>query len=60
MGEDGCEFMLGLTVVVGINTKTVSKASVAIVNVDTTVQDKAIAFPTDVRLYHKARGSPLV
>jgi IS5 family transposase len=34
-----------------------SKASVAIVNVDTTVQDKAIAFPTDARLYHKARGA---
>ncbi|OIQ65024.1 hypothetical protein GALL_534210 [mine drainage metagenome] len=27
------------------------------VNVDTTVQDKAIAFPTDARLYHKARGA---
>jgi IS5 family transposase len=25
------------------------------VNVDTTVQEKAIAFPTDARLYHKAR-----
>src|SRR4030095_17091851 len=25
------------------------------VNVDTTVQAKAIAFPTDARLYHKAR-----
>lgn len=57
MGEEGCEFMLGLTVMTGINTKTVSEASVAIVNVDTTVQDKAIAFPTDARLYHKARGA---
>jgi IS5 family transposase len=25
------------------------------VNVDTTVQEKAVAFPTDARLYHKAR-----
>ncbi|EKO77870.1 hypothetical protein LEP1GSC068_2359 [Leptospira sp. Fiocruz LV3954] len=25
------------------------------VNVDTTVQEKAIAFPTDARLYHKMR-----
>ena len=57
IGEEGCEFMLGLTVVAGIKTKTVSKASVAIVNVDTTVQDKAIAFPTDAGLYHKARGA---
>ena len=27
------------------------------VNVDATVQDKAIAFPTDAWLYHKARGA---
>ena len=25
------------------------------VNVDTTVQEKVIAFPTDARLYHKMR-----
>lgn len=27
------------------------------VNADTTVQEKAIAFPTDARLYHKMRGT---
>lgn len=57
IGEDGCEFMLGLTVRTGLETGTVRRASLAVVNVDTTVQDKAIAFPTDARLYHKARGS---
>ncbi|NDU91650.1 MAG: IS5 family transposase [Ferrovum sp.] len=57
IGEAGCEFMLGTTVLAGIETKTVSRASLAVVNVDTTVQDKAIAFPTDARLYHKARGA---
>jgi IS5 family transposase len=57
IGEAGCEFMLGLTILAGIETKTVSMASLAVVNVDTTVQDKAIAFPTDARLYHKARGA---
>ena len=57
IGEDGCEFMLGITVQAGIETKTVAKASLVVVNVDTTVQDKAIAFPTDARLYHKARGT---
>ena len=57
IGEAGCEFMLGLTVLAGIETRTVSKVSLAVVNVDTTVQDKAIAFPTDARLYHKARGA---
>jgi len=57
IGDTGCEFMLGLTVKVGLATKTVAKASLAIVNVDTTVQEKAIAFPTDARLYHKARAT---
>ena len=57
IGETGCEFMLSLTIHAGILTKTVSATSLAIVNVDTTVQEKAIAFPTDARLYHKARGT---
>lgn len=55
IGETGCEFMLGLTVRAGLATRAVSLTSLAVVNVDTTVQDKAIAFPTDARLYHKAR-----
>ena len=49
--------MLSLTIYAGIVTKTVSAASLAIVNVDTTVQEMAVAFPTDARLYHKARGA---
>ena len=49
--------MLGLTIQTGIMTKTVSATSLAVVNVDTTVQEKAISFPTDARLYHKARGA---
>lgn len=57
IGEDGCEFMLGLTVRTGLATRAVLRTSLSVVNVDTTVQDKAIAFPTDARLYHKARGS---
>ena len=57
VGDKGCEFMLGLTVQTGLETRTVSYASLSVVNIDTTVQDKAIAFPTDARLYHKARGS---
>ena len=39
----------------GLATNTVAKSSLAIVNVDTTVQDKAVTFPTDARLLHKAR-----
>lgn len=55
IGETGCEFILGLTVGAGLATKTVAQASLAVVNVDTTVQDKAVAFPTDSRLLNKAR-----
>ncbi|MDO8778783.1 MAG: IS5 family transposase [Burkholderiaceae bacterium] len=55
IGEAGCEFILGLTVTAGLATRTVAKTSLAVVNVDATVQDKAVAFPTDARLLHKAR-----
>ena len=57
IGDTGCEFMLGLTIKAGLATRTVSQASLAVVNVDTTVQEKAIAYPTDARLYHKARAT---
>ena len=57
VGDVGCEFMLGLTIQAGLKTRSISSASLSVVNVDTTVQDKAIAFPTDARLYHKARGA---
>jgi transposase, IS5 family len=55
IGADGCEFLLGMTVQAGLQTKTITEASLAVVNVDTTVQDKAVAFPTDARLLNKAR-----
>lgn len=55
IGEMGCEFILGLTLSAGLATKTVARSSLAVVNVDTTVQDKAVTFPTDARLLHKAR-----
>lgn len=55
IGEAGCELMLKLTVATGIALKTVSERSLSQVTVDTTVQEKAVAFPTDARLYHKAR-----
>ncbi|WP_332774989.1 IS5 family transposase [Polaromonas sp.] len=55
IGESGCEFILGLTVQAGLATRAVAKTSLAVVNVDTTVQDKAVAFLTDARLLHKAR-----
>jgi len=57
IGEAGCKFMRGLTIHVGITTRAVSASSLTVVNVDTTVQEKVIAFPTDARLYHKARAA---
>jgi transposase, IS5 family len=59
IGAAGCEFILGLTVQTGLATKTLQTASLAVVNVNITVQDKAVAFPTDARLLNKAR-IPLV
>lgn len=55
IGPVGCEFILGLTVQTGLATKTIRASSLAVVEVDTTVQDKAVAFPTDARLLNKAR-----
>ena len=55
IGQEGCEFILSLTVQTGLATKTIAASSLAAVNVDTTVQDKAVAFPTDARLLNKAR-----
>jgi len=57
IGEAGCKFMRGLTIHIGIATRAVSASSLTVVNVDTTVQEKVIAFPTDARLYHKARAA---
>jgi len=56
VGEAGCEFLLKLTIEAGVATKTVVPKAFEAVNVDTTVQEKAIAHPTDARLYHKARA----
>ena len=53
IGEGGCEWLLQLTLEVGLATKTIQPAHLRQVSVDTTVQPKAVAFPTDARLYLK-------
>ena len=53
IGEAGCEWLLQLTIAVGLQTETVRPAHLQQVSVDTTVQPKAVAFPTDARLYLK-------
>jgi transposase, IS5 family len=51
----GCEKLLELTITAGLATQAVKPTSFRQVTVDTTVQEKASAFPTDGRLYHKGR-----
>jgi len=55
MGADGIEKMLTETLEVATRSKLLKNNHLKKVNVDTTVQEKAIAFPTDSRLYHKMR-----
>ena len=55
LGEAGAEAMLKATIETGVAMKAISPAQVRHVNVDTTVQTKAIRHPTDSRLYDRAR-----
>ncbi len=55
IGEAGMERLLRETIELGLQTGTVSKRDLKRLTVDTTVQEKAVHFPTDVRLCHKAR-----
>lgn len=49
------EKLLEETINIGLKTKTIKKRDLDKTIVDTTVQEKAIAYPTDSRLYHRAR-----
>jgi len=55
IGEEGVEWLLTKTVEAGREAGVISERSVEAVIVDTTVMEKAIAHPTDARLYEKAR-----
>lgn len=55
IGPEGCSVLLGATVAAGMQTGTVSEAECREVVVDTTVMEKAVAHPTDSKLYHRAR-----
>ena len=54
IGPEAMEELLKATVDLALETKTVKASSLERVTVDTTVQEKAIAHPTDSRLYLKA------
>ena len=49
----GCEKLLKLTLATGVQTQAVALTGFKQATVDTTVQGKAITFPTDGRLYHR-------
>ena len=55
IGQEGMERLLQETIRLGRQTGTLTRQDLKRVNVDTTVQEKAVKFPTDARLCHKAR-----
>jgi transposase, IS5 family len=55
VGVEGSEQLLRESLAAARREAVLTPTEIKRVNVDTTVQEKAIAFPTDARLYHKAR-----
>jgi IS5 family transposase len=55
VGADGIESLLKETLDTARRQQALKEQEIERLNIDTTVQEKAIAFPTDARLYHKAR-----
>lgn len=55
VGPEGVEKLLKQALRSAMELKALKPREVKRVNVDTTVQEKAVAFPTDARLYEKAR-----
>ncbi|MFQ5673242.1 MAG: IS5 family transposase, partial [Nitrospinales bacterium] len=53
--SEGLETLLAETVHAGLKTRVLKRASLHRLNVDTTVQEKAVSFPTDAKLYHRMR-----
>src|ERR1700735_2446117 len=56
LGEGGVEELLATTIAAAVQMKAVKPAEFERVIVDTTVQEKAIAYPTDSRLLEVARA----
>ena len=54
-GQDGAEALLKQTIEVGLKVKAIKETELKRVNVDTTVQEKFIRYPTDIRLYDRVR-----
>ena len=57
IGDEGVEWLLTRTIEAGRASGAVTSNSLSEIAVDTTVMEKAIAHPTDSRLYERARRS---
>ena len=55
LGEAGAEQMLRATIKAGMRMRVIRPTELKRIDVDTTVQTKAIRFPTDARLYQRMR-----
>ena len=55
MGAEGIEKLLKQVLQTAMTQKAFTKSDLKQITADTTVQEKAVAFPTDARLYAKAR-----
>jgi IS5 family transposase len=55
IGEAGCEWLLSLTIQAGVASQTVKPNHFKSVTVDSTVQEKAVTYPTDGKLYERCR-----
>lgn len=56
IGISGVEELLKETIQVGLNLKLIKPHQLKRLNVDTTVQEKHVRFPTDARLYNRMRA----
>ena len=52
-GKEKFEKLLHMLLMTAMNLDVINKNDLSKVNIDTTVQEKAISFPTDSRLYYK-------
>jgi transposase, IS5 family len=53
--DKGCESLLEEMIRVGLKTETIKSTDLKRTVIDTTVQEKAVAHPTDAKLYHRGR-----
>ena len=55
IGESGFELILKSTMMAGLATGSLKTSDLKRVTVDTTVQEKAVTYPTDAKLLNRVR-----